>query len=242
MSAVGQVVRSVSIPTFSRLATIKPDRNFAALVGPVWAVSLLAGLLLSVLAHLVIELVYGPRWLPAAAVLAWLGVFGSLRTLFDLSASYLLARGASKATLLVQIAWIVALIPAVVLGLRANGSPGVAAAHLATAVLVVCPAYALSLRRTGADLRAVGAKLWPPVVAALPAGAASMAVEAVMPGPLWGLLAGGSVCVSVYALLLARWFRRQIREAKQLTNQQDPTAPAAGQPVRKHITKLKEVT
>ena len=68
MSAVGQVVRSVSIPTFSRLATSRPDRNFAVLVGPVWAISLLAGLLLSVLAHPVIELVYGPSWLPAAAV------------------------------------------------------------------------------------------------------------------------------------------------------------------------------
>ncbi|MGY3319181.1 lipopolysaccharide biosynthesis protein [Arthrobacter sp. TE12232] len=242
MSAVGQVVRSVSIPTFSRLATSRPDRNFAVLVGPVWAISLLVGLLLSVLAHPVIELVYGPGWLPAAAVLAWLGVFGSLRTLFDLSASYLLARGASKATLLVQIAWIVALIPAVVLGLRADGSPGVAAAHLATAVLVVCPAYALALQRCGADLRAVGAKLWPPVVAGLPAGAASMAVEAVVPGPFWSFLAGGSVCATVYALILARWFRRQIREAKQLTNRQDPTVPVAGQPVQEHITTLKEVT
>jgi O-antigen/teichoic acid export membrane protein len=231
MSAVGQVVRSVSIPTFSRLGTSGCGRDFAILAGPVWAVSLLAGLLLSVLAQPVIELVYGPRWLPAAAVLAWLGVFGSLRTLFDLSASFLLARGASKATLLVQSAWIIALIPAVVLGLQVNGSPGVAAAHVATAVLVVCPAYALSLRRSGVDLRAVGARLWPPVVAALPAGAASIAVEAVVPGPFWGLLAGGSVCAALYALILARWFRRQIREAKHLTSRQDPAAPA-DQPVR----------
>jgi O-antigen/teichoic acid export membrane protein len=240
MSALGQVVRSVSIPTFSRLATSRPDRNFAVLVGPVWAVTLLAGVLLSVLAHPVIELIYGTRWLPAASILAWLGIFGSLRTLFDLSASYLLVRGASKPTLLVQVAWVVALIPAVVLGLLAGGSPGVAAAHLAVAAVVVCPAYALSLKRCGADLRAVGARLWPPILAALPAGAATIAVQAIAPGPLLGLLAGGFVCTTVYALILARWFLRRIREAQRLMNTQGPTSPATGRAGVNPTTKIQE--
>lgn len=238
MSALGQVVRSVSIPTFSRLDAGRRDSNFASFIGPVWAVSLLAGVLLSVLARPVIELVYGTRWLPAATVLAWLGIFGSLRTLFDLSASYLLARGSAKSTLLVQIAWIVPLIPAVLLGLSAGGSPGVAAAHLAIAVLVVCPAYAVSLHRCGADLRAVGARLWPPVIAALPAGAASVAVEAIMPSPLLGLLAGGVVCTTIYGLILARWFRQQIREVRQLLNKQDGAVPALEQAVVKQATTL----
>jgi lipopolysaccharide exporter len=233
MSALGQVVRSVSIPTFSRLTASRPDSNFAILVGPVWTVALLAGVLLSVLAHGVIELVYGTRWLPAAAVLAWLGFFGSLRTLFDLSASYLLARGSPKPTLVVQVVWIVALIPAVILGLSAGGSPGVAAAHLATGVLVVGPAYAVALHRCGADLRAVRARLWPPVVAALPAGAASVAVQAMVPDPLLGLLVGGLVCTAIYALILARWFRGQVREVRLLMNKQDATVPAPEQAVEK---------
>lgn len=242
MSAIGQVVRSVSMPTFSRLAASKPDRNFAVLAGPVWAVSLLAGVLLFTLAHPLIELVYGANWLPAAPILVWLAIFGSLRTLFDLSASYLLARGASKSTLLVQVAWIVALIPAVVVGLRAGGSPGVAAAHLATAFLVVSPAYAVCLHRCGADLRAVVARLWPPFVAALPAGALSAAVEAAMPDPLWGLLVGGLSCTAVYALILTPWLRKQVREARQLTNGQNQAPPEAGQPVVVPTTTAKEST
>lgn len=213
MSALGQVVRSVSIPAFARLSSGRSDQSLAAVVGPVWAVSLLAGLMLAVLAAPVVELVYGEKWLPAAVILAWLGLFGSLRTLFDLSASYLLARGASKATLFVQVAWIAALVPAVFTGVNVAGIAGAAIAHLAVAVLIVCPAYAIGLRSNGADLLSVGARLWPPVVAAIPAAGAALGAMALQSTPLASLFAGGAAGTGVYALLLATWFRRQVREA-----------------------------
>lgn len=213
MSALGQVVRSISIPTFARLAQGRSDKSLAKMLGPVWAVSLLVGLMLAVLAEPLIELVYGSKWLPASLILAWLGIFGALRTLFDLSASYLLARGAARVTLIVQVAWIAGLIPAVVLGINMDGTAGVAAAHLATAIFVVCPAYAVSLRRNGADLRAVAARLWPPIAAAVPAGAATMLTMALLPTPLTRLLAGGIAGTLLYALLLAKWFSRQVRDA-----------------------------
>lgn len=215
MSALGQVVRSISIPAFARLAAGREDRSLAAVLGPVWAVCLLAGLLLAVLSRPVIELVYGARWLPAAAVLAWLGIFGSLRTLFDLAASYLLARGASTLTMLVQLVWIVGLVPAVLLGVATGDIAGVAAAHLIVAVLLVCPAYAVALHRCGADIRAILTRLWPPILAASAAGAAAVAAMTVAPGPLAGLLAGGLTGSTIYALLLARWFARQINGLRQ---------------------------
>ena len=221
MSALGQVVRSISVPAFARLAAGRSDRSLAAVIGPLWAVSLLAGLMLAVLASPIVELVYGQTWLPAAAILAWLGIFGALRTLFDLSASYLLARGAARATFLVQAAWIAGLVPAVFAGVQLAGTPGVAMAHLATAVLVVSPAYAVSLRIHGADLRAVGSKLWPPLAAAVPAGAAALGIMALQPTPLAALLAGGAAGVLTYSLLLVRWFRRQIREARALLPRDD---------------------
>lgn len=213
MSALGQVVRSVSIPAFARLSSGRSDQSLAAVVGPVWAVSLLAGVMLAVLSGPVVELVYGEKWLPAAVILAWLGLFGALRTLFDLSASYLLARGASKATFLVQVAWIAALVPAVFSGVGAVGSSGAAIAHLGTAVLIVCPAYAFALRASGANLLAIGARLWPPVAAAVPAAGAAIVVMALQPTPLASLFAGGAAGTCVYALLLLAWFRRQVREA-----------------------------
>lgn len=225
MSALGQVVRSVSIPAFARLAAGAKDTSLAAVLGPVWAVALLAGLLLAALSGPVIALVYGARWLPAAAVLAWLGLFGSLRALFDLAASYLLARGASTATLVVQVLWIAGLVPAVLAGIGLGGTPGAAAAHLATALLVVCPAYAVALRRSGADLAAVARGLWPPVLAAVPAGAAALAAVALLPDPLTGLLAGGLAGTCAYALLLGRWFARQLGGVRRLMTRED--SPAA---------------
>lgn len=213
MSAIGQVVRSVSIPAFARLASGRSDQSLATVVGPVWAVSLLAGLMLAVLSAPVVELVYGEKWLPAAVILGWLGLFGSLRTLFDLSASYLLARGASKATLIVQVAWIAALVPAVFSGVGIAGTAGAAIAHLGTALLIVCPAYAFALRSSGANLLAIGSRLWPPVAAAIPAAGAALGAMALQPTPLASLFAGGAAGTGVYALLLAKWFRRQVREA-----------------------------
>ncbi|MGO4230577.1 oligosaccharide flippase family protein [Arthrobacter sp. YAF34] len=233
MSALGQVVRSVSIPAFARLAAGAKDSSFAVVLGPVWAVALLTGLLLAVLSGPVIGLVYGSRWLPAAAVLAWLGVFGSLRTLFDLAASYLLARGASSATLVVQILWIVTLVPAILTGIGLGGTPGAAAAHLATAALVVAPAYAVVLRRSGADLKAVARRLWPPALAAVPAAVAASVAVALLPDPLTGLLAGGLAGAGVYALLLGRWFGRQVGGVRRLMIQEGipASAPAsAGRP------------
>lgn len=215
MSALGQVVRTISVPAFARLAGGQADKSLAAVIGPVWAVSLLAGLMLALLAAPVVELLYGTKWLPAAGILAWLGLFGAVRTLFDLSASYLLARGAAPATLLVQVAWFAALVPAVVLGLNLAGTVGVGAAHLATALLVVVPCYALALHRAGADVRAIVIRLWPPLAAAVPAAAAAMGAMAYAPSPLGRLFAGGAAGTAIYAGLLAPWFQRRIREGRQ---------------------------
>ncbi len=212
MSALGQVVRSISIPAFARVASGRSDRSIAAVIGPVWAVSLLAGLMLAVLSAPLVELVYGSRWLPAAAILAWLGIFGALRTLFDLSASYLLARGAAKATLIVQIVWIAGLIPAVLLGMQLSGTTGVAVAHLLAAVLVVCPSYAVALHHCGADLRSLVTRLWPPLAAAIPAGALAVGSMSLTATPLTALIVGGVSGTCIYSLLLFSWFRRQIRD------------------------------
>jgi lipopolysaccharide exporter len=238
MSALGQVVRSVSIPTFARVASGRSDKSLSAVLGPVWAVSLLAGLMLALLSSPLIELVYGNRWLPAAAILAWLGIFGALRTLFDLSASYLLARGAARATLAVQAAWITGLLPAVVLGMLFAGTTAVAVAHVVIGVLVVCPAYAVALHRAGADIRSLVPKIWPPLAAAVPAAAVSVGVMGLTAAPWAALLAGGAAGTCLYVLLLMRWFRRQLRDAAAALPQENTrhhadqplAAPSGGMP------------
>lgn len=215
MSALGQVVRSVSVPAFARLSGGEKDGSLAAVTGPVWAVSLLAGMMLAVLAKPVVEVLYGEEWVPAAAILVWLGLFGAFRTLFDLAASYLLARGAAQATFFVQLAWIAALIPAVLVGMNLGGTAGVAAAHLAATVAIVVPAYAVALCRSGASIRGIASQLWPPMLAAVPATAAALGAMSLIPSPLGSLVLGGATGTAVYALLLAMWFCRRLGEARR---------------------------
>ena len=209
MNAIGQVVRSVSIPAFAQLRSRGPDRAFSIALGPVWSVTLLAGLMIAVLAAPLINILYGSRWAEAATVLVWLGLFGALRTLVALAASFLLARGASRVTFVVQVIWIGALIPSILLGVTMGGIVGVGIAHLAVALLVVCPAYGVALARQGADLRAALAALWPPILAAVPAGLVAVILLAVIPNAVAGFFAAGFAGTLIYGLVLSRWFRRR---------------------------------
>lgn len=210
MSAIGQVVRSVSIPAFARLRSLGTDRSFSIALGPVWAVALLAGSMIAVLAAPLIDILYGAKWAEAATVLVWLGLFGALRTVFDLAASFLLARGASRVTFIVQVVWMIALVPATLIGVNAAGIVGVGIAHLAVAVLVVCPAYGVALARNGADLRAALAAIWPPILAAIPAGVAATLLLMAIPNPIAGFFAAGLAGTLLYSLTLLRWVRKRV--------------------------------
>lgn len=228
MSALGQVVRSVSIPTFSRIASGKNDRSLASVIGSVWAAALLIGMMLAVLANPVVELIYGSRWLPSAYILTWLGCFGALRTLFDLAAGYLVARGGGNSIFFVQLAWLGTLIPATIIGAWTGQAVGVAVAHLAVALVVVCPSYAVALRANGADVRAVAIKLWPPLAAGLPALIVTGWVVSLAMPPLATLLLGGGAGASIYILLLRRWVRRQLSELAAFLPVVDSSAPDSG--------------
>ena len=221
MSAIGQVVRSVSIPAFARLKSRGTDRSFSIALGPVWAIALLAGLMIAVLAAPLIDILYGAKWATAATVLVWLGLFGALRTVFDLAASFLLARGASRVTFIVQVVWIVALIPATLVGVNVAGIVGVGIAHLAVALLVVCPSYGVALVRNGADLRAALGALWPPILAAVPAGLAAALILTVIPNAVVGFFAAGIVGTLVYGLAMWRWVRKRVTHLREWA-----TAPA----------------
>lgn len=212
MSAIGQVVRSISVPAFAQTAGAKDNKALTTVTGPVWTVSLLVGLMLAVLAQPIVEILYGKDWLPAAAILVWLGLFGAIRTLFDLAASYLLARGAPKSALIVQLIWICGLVPAVFIGMYSGGPAGVAIAHIAVAVCVVIPAYAVALHRNGASITHAASVLWPPLLAAVPTTGTALGAMAVSPTPMGRLFAGLAAGSIVYGLLLTPWFRHRMRE------------------------------
>ena len=133
ISAIGQSVRAVSLAGFSHAARESDDgdRSLETALSLTWTVAMAAGVLLAALAHPLIVLLYGERWAAAAAVLVALGAFGALRVVLDLLATYLMAQGAARPVLYVQILWFVTLIPATAAGVHWLGIKGAGWAHLA---------------------------------------------------------------------------------------------------------------
>lgn len=209
-SAISQAVRSVTLAAFSRT-----QQDGSAALARATALSTAAavpvGALLAVLALPTVVLLYGDRWQPSALALAGLGAFGALRVVLDVFANWLVARGSSRPVLLVQVVWLVTLTPAVVVGTRWGGIAGAGWAHLVVGLLVVLPAYLVSMRGQGADVRAVLRSVAPPVVAMVPAALLAHLAAHAVHSPVLSLLAGGTVGVGVYALLIARWLLPRIR-------------------------------
>ena len=66
---------------------------------------------------------------------------------FDLAATYLIACGMTRQVLVVQIVWLAALVPAMILGVMADGLAGAGWAHVLVAIVVVLPLYLVFLHR-----------------------------------------------------------------------------------------------
>jgi PST family polysaccharide transporter len=230
MSALGQAVRAVALPGFASLTDRQRQAtSLRSALALGWAVALLIGIVLSCLASAVIGLVYGRHWLPASAALGGLAFFGALRIVFDLIATYLVAVGGTRAVLVVQVVWLLALVPAMIVGIRGYGLSGAGWAHVAAGVAIVLPAYLIVLRREGSAgpgdpgqlrLRDLAGSLGVPLLAALPAMAVALVLARVVDSPLVALLAGGAGSTVVYAAILAPWLRLRLRELR---------APAAAQ-------------
>lgn len=236
MSAIGQVVRSVALPAFSRADAQHDTGTLSRAVALAWTVALPAGALLAVLSAPLITFVYGEKWSPSAAVLAALGLFGALRVVFDLCAAYLLARGASGAVLRVQVVWFLTLIPATIAGARWFGVAGAGWAHLVVALAIVLPAYLWAARRAGAGLRAIGTAVVPPTAAAVPAALLAWLVEREVDQPVLALLLGAVAAACVYLGLLHRWLPTQVRLAQGAPAGPDRPIDAGATAPRAHLT------
>jgi PST family polysaccharide transporter len=157
-----------------------------------------------------VALLYGAQWSASAGVLAALGLFGALRVVLDLLASFLMARGAARPVLYVQIVWFLSLIPAVTLGAHWNGVRGAAWAHLAVSALIILPAYALALRSLEVRCRVLVKAIWVPTLALFPTWFAAHSVATSIGSPVLALLAGGGAGTIVYLALVGRWVHRYL--------------------------------
>jgi lipopolysaccharide exporter len=217
MSALSQVVRSISLPYFAR--TGAGSEGLATVTAVAWAGALPAGAVLAALSAPLIEVVYGTKWLPAATVLAALGIYGSLRVVFDIFAGYLYARGKSGRVLWVQIVWLIVLVVAMIFATRAYGIVGAGWVHVIVAIVVILPAYAIALRSAGVRFSPFIRAAWWPTVATIPAVTVAILARVFLHEALLALLVGGAGAVAVYAALMWPWLRRHLREMR-------PTSPA----------------
>ncbi|MCB1297621.1 MAG: oligosaccharide flippase family protein [Microthrixaceae bacterium] len=213
MSALSQVVRSISLPYFSRTDAHKD--GLATLTSIAWAGALPAGAVLAALSAPLIEVVYGAKWLPAAPVLAALGLYGGLRVVFDIFAGYLYARGRSRPVLWVQLLWLVVVVAGMIFATSAYGIVGAAWVHVAAAVVVILPAYLVVLQRAGVQVASIlRAAVWP-TIGALPATAAALLANLFITNALGALLVGGFAALAVYVITMWPWARRRLREYRR---------------------------
>ncbi|MDH2414819.1 oligosaccharide flippase family protein [Nocardioides sp. CER19] len=210
MAVLSAAINGVAMPAFSRVGD-DGDLLHAALRRSARAVSLVAlpiSVLTFALARPLVTTLYGGTWAASIPVLEVLSVYGGLFVVISLLSNLLVGRGRTARALVIQVAWILTLVPAMLVGSHLTGLRGVAWAHVAVLVAIVLPLYLWSVGQlVPRAVRAVAVATLPPLFTATVAGAAAAAAAA-LPGPpatrlLLGGLAGGATYVLLSAPMLA---------------------------------------
>ncbi|MBD3923152.1 oligosaccharide flippase family protein [Nocardioides cavernae] len=205
-AVLGSVLNGVVLPAFGRVSH-DTERLVESLVSATRLVGLVALPMLATtvaLAPGLVRTVFGETWAGAAPVLAVLAVYGVAFAFTLLYVNLLVAIGATTKLLVVQVAWVSALVPAMVWGIQIGGLVGAAWAHVAVVLVVSLPGYLWALRsQLGPLPAALGTTLLRPAGAAALAGGSAWIVDRWIGGVVLGFLAGGVVAVVVY--LVAAW-------------------------------------
>jgi O-antigen/teichoic acid export membrane protein len=204
-------VRRVSLAGFSRVADDRDrlQRGFDRSLGLLMAATVPVCVLLAVMADPLVRFVYGDRWAPAAEALRWLAVLGAARVAAELAYDLLVAVGRSRATLWLQSAWTLTLIPVLAAGAHLDGIRGVAAGHAAVALLLVVPAFAVVLARAGIRLGPLAAGLARPLAGGVLVAGCGLAALLLVDGAFLQLALAAGTGLAAYAAVIAP-LRRQL--------------------------------
>ena len=198
---LGNVINSIAMPAFSRVKH-DPDRLKDAITSALRAVSLIlmpmCGLMMA-LARPLVHTLYGAKWAASAEVLSILSLYGAISIICILFANILASLGKAKFTLIVQLLWIGALVPAMALGVHRNGIVGAAIAHIAVIGPLVLPSYLFALRKAvGVRFTALGKAVFPPLLAASAAALAARSTASQFASPPVQLVSGLAAGSLVY--------------------------------------------
>jgi PST family polysaccharide transporter len=222
VSAVMVSVGRVAFPAFARLAEDR-DRMKRAYTRGIGILATGIFPIVALLASLstnVIQFVYGGVWLPASTPLRFLLVLAIGRVTIQTTLEFLAADGAAGTILRIQTAWLVVLVPALIVGATNYGIAGVGVAHMAVVLLWVLPLLGSTLHRRGVELRPVAAGFIRPVIGAAGAIVTVTAVEHFVAGSFLQLVIAGAAGLAVYLALviphneLVEWGWQQARRRK----------------------------
>lgn len=201
-SLLGFMVNNVSIPAISRVKD-DPVRLKNAIARALRAVSLvvmpISALTIALARPLVLTL-YGPKWMASVQPLSILASYGAISVICVLFANVLAGLGRAKFILMVQLVWLLALVPGMVLGVRHAGIVGAAIAHVIVIVPIVLPIYLFGLRKV-TDLAMLARACMPALLAASAAALAAAAVASQFTYPLVQLIAGLAAGGLTYAVI-----------------------------------------
>lgn len=226
-SVLGSAVRAVAFPAFAQRgrASAGPDTEGVVTASSlVLAGALPGGAALALLAVPVVTMVYGDRWLPAAAALVGLAVFGVVRVVFDLWVAFFTACGASAALLWIQALWLVALVPAMLVGIRWGGIAGAAWAHPVVALVVMLPAHLFVLARLGVRPLVLLRPMLRPALALCPGVVLAWLTLRTLDTAWQQVLGAGCVLAAAYGVLMLPWLREVRRRLS------DPSADHSADP------------
>ncbi|MBK4348515.1 oligosaccharide flippase family protein [Lacisediminihabitans sp. G11-30] len=206
VSVFSQPLRSVAPAAFSRLQH-DPEQmrtTFLALMRVLAAVAIPVCFFISGAAHPIVEFVYGEQWIPAESALTWLAALAAFRIVFELSYDYLVVKKRSGSLLVVQVIWLIALVPALLVGALFHGIAGVGMAQVAVSLVVVTPIYLWRLARAGVSARSVGSRVWLPLVAGFVVWGESWLLAQTIPNPFLAAFLAGIIALAIIGLLVLR--------------------------------------
>lgn len=203
-SMLAAAINGVAMPAFSRVGD-EPTALRDALHRSTRVVSLLAlpvaAMTLALAEPLVLTL-YGQTWSTAVPVLQVLGLYGAMFVIVSLLSNLLVGIGCTSRVLLIQLLWLAALVPSMLVGLRWFGVSGVAWAHVVVLVAVVLPVYLFAVSRlTPHVIRTVAGAVVPVLMACTVAAVSGRWAAGLWDGALLQLMCGGIVGGVVYLAL-----------------------------------------
>ena len=202
-----QPIRAVAPAAFARIQNNAPRmaESFRAAFRLVLVIALPACAFLAGAAAPIVTVVYGEVWAPAAIALQWLALQAAVRIVFELSYDFLAVKRRSFTLMSIQVCWLAALVPALIVGSR-FGIVGVAIAQFAVAVLVLLVGFAWALHRAGIGMASLTRTALVPMAGGTLVFAGSRAAAQGLASALLAVLISGVVALVLTGTLA--WLSR----------------------------------